>query len=434
MFGKNEIVGQRYFKDAADKLLVTSLFVTLQGEGPYRGLPSVFVRFAKCNLNCAFCFAGSTYITMSDGNRKAIKDIHVGDKVLSVDQKNHFEDSIVTKTFKRKVNKILLITTQSQNEGWNQKNDTKTYVTHEHPFQVISNSGYRWVKADQLRINDIIDAEYVNERVIAIEELSGHYEVYNFEADPHHTYVANGMVVHNCDTFFDRGDWLTIAEIEQKIERALDSFFLGSPPDWAMYDEESGKKRQMVLVVTGGEPMLQSNIVPFLHHFNKQFVKTQIESNGTVYQPIPDETTLVISPKCSEKTGKYLSPRPENMARADCLKFVVSADKTSPYYSIPQFAQVWLEDKRMKGDSLERIFISPMNIYNREPQKSKQIRSEKDDISLEERSTVDEVISFWEEGLLNMKENQKNHEHAAMLCMNYGAVLNLQLHLYASLP
>jgi hypothetical protein len=50
-----------------------------------------------------------------------------------------------------------------------------------------------------------------------------------------------------------------------------------------------------------------------------------------------------------------------------------------------------------------------MNIYNREPQKSKQIRSEKNSITLEERSAVDEVISFWEEGLLDMKENQKNH-------------------------
>ena len=55
MFGHNEIVGQKYFDNADDKLFVTSIFYTLQGEGPYRGEPAVFVRFAKCNLNCGFC-------------------------------------------------------------------------------------------------------------------------------------------------------------------------------------------------------------------------------------------------------------------------------------------------------------------------------------------------------------------------------------------
>jgi hypothetical protein len=45
MFGTNELVGKKYFKDAAqDTLLVTSVFFTLQGEGPYSGLPAVFVR------------------------------------------------------------------------------------------------------------------------------------------------------------------------------------------------------------------------------------------------------------------------------------------------------------------------------------------------------------------------------------------------------
>jgi len=74
-----------------------------------------------------------------------------------------------------------------------------------------------------------------------------------------------------------------------------------------------------------------------------------------------------------------------------------------------------------------------MNIYNREPQKSKHIRSQKNDISLEERSAVDEVISFWEEGLLDMKSNQTNHEYTARYCAAHGFTLNLQLHLYASL-
>jgi 7-carboxy-7-deazaguanine synthase len=276
MFGKNEIVGQSYFKDKDKLLFVTSVFFTLQGEGPYAGKPAVFVRLAKCNLACSFC-----------------------------------------------------------------------------------------------------------------------------------------------DTFFDDGDWLTFDQVSAKIDNAISTFFKGIVPVWAQL-------KQMVLVITGGEPMLQANLVPFLEEMNKIFTATQIETNGTVWQPIPDKTTLVVSPKCAEKNGvatKYLKPHPKIMERADCYKFVIEHNENSPYHTIPDWALLSTKD----------VYISPMNVYNSEPQKSKELRTTKNSISIEERSTVDEVISFWDPGLLNMSENQKNHEYAAKFCMQYGFKLNLQMHLYASL-
>lgn len=281
MFGRNEIIGKSYFNQAADdQLFVTSIFYTLQGEGPYRGEPAVFVRLAKCNLACSFC-----------------------------------------------------------------------------------------------------------------------------------------------DTYFDGGDWLTFEQIDLRIGNVLREYFDGVIPDWA--------EQKIGLVITGGEPMLQKNLGPFLYHVKDHFAWTQIESNGTVWQDIPADTTLVCSPKCSEKNGapvKYLRPNSDVMERADCLKFVMNADPDSPYSSIPD----WAHEYASVGSG-KQVFISPMNIYNREPQKSKQMRSTKNDISIEERSAVDEVISFWEEGLLDMKENQKNHEYAARYCAQHGFTLNLQIHLYASL-
>lgn len=38
-----------------DKLAVTSVFPTIQGEGPFAGTPAIFIRLAGCNLQCPYC-------------------------------------------------------------------------------------------------------------------------------------------------------------------------------------------------------------------------------------------------------------------------------------------------------------------------------------------------------------------------------------------
>lgn len=236
-----------------------------------------------------------------------------------------------------------------------------------------------------------------------------------------------------CDTFFDGGDWYTFSQLEEKIEESLNKFYADkgmARPLWTKHDLLTNTKKRMVLVITGGEPTLQENLGAFLQSMNNVFAKTQIESNGTQDTWIPNETTYVCSPKCSEKNGvavKYLQPRKEVLKRADCLKFVMSADPNSPYSEVPDWAHDWARETG------KPVFISPMNVYNDVPQKSKELRAEKTDISIEERSTVDEVISFWTPGLLNMVENQKNHEYAAEYCMRYGFTFQVQIHLLASL-
>jgi 7-carboxy-7-deazaguanine synthase len=159
----------------------------------------------------------------------------------------------------------------------------------------------------------------------------------------------------------------------------------------------------------------------------KEFKKTQIETNGTQWQPIPDSTILVCSPKCTEGLNPhYLHPHPKVLERADCLKFVMCADENSPYRQIPDWAHEW----RKRGT--QPIFISPMNIYNKEPEKARRMRAEKGEGDIDERSTVDEVVSFWEPGLLNMEANKRNHEYAARYCIDHGLTFNVQIHLLAS--
>lgn len=298
MFGTNEIIGKKYFKDVdPNKLFVTSMFFTLQGEGPYAGMPALFIRLAKCNLDCSFC-----------------------------------------------------------------------------------------------------------------------------------------------DTFFDDGDWMTFTELEGKVHETIRSFWLDkgkSVPEWAIPIDDDGDPRDghrypnIVLVMTGGEPLLQDNITEWMRQQLKNYKAVQVESNGVPETEVPEGVTLVCSPKCLEKNGravKYLAPSKTILDRADCLKFVVSADPESPYNTVPDWAFEWKRNNPNK-----EVYCSPMNIYNSFPQRIKLLRAEKGTITMAERSTVDEVISFWEPGLLDLKANQANHEYVGQFCIENGFKLNLQQHLYASL-
>lgn len=270
MFGHNEIVGARSFQSETE-LLVTSYFVTMQGEGPYSGLPAVFVRLAKCNLACSFC-----------------------------------------------------------------------------------------------------------------------------------------------DTYFDGGDWMTFSELTKRLQDAV----------W----DRPLSMDEYVLVITGGEPMLQKALGPWLDTQLGEWKAIQIESNGTLVQAVDEAVTLVVSPKCAEKAGKatkYLNPKPQMLERANCLKFVMDSDPTSPYSVVPDWALDW------KKDTGNEVYVSPMNIYAREPEKAKILRT-KNESTIEQRSTVEEVISFWEPGLLDLAANQRNHEFTAQYAIRHGLRFQLQAHLYAS--
>ena len=52
------------------ELLVHSVFYTMQGEGPYSGVPAVFIRLAGCNLRCPGCDTeytqGATEMRLAD--------------------------------------------------------------------------------------------------------------------------------------------------------------------------------------------------------------------------------------------------------------------------------------------------------------------------------------------------------------------------------
>lgn len=53
MYGQNPTRKQELSDGSV--LWIQEVFPTIQGEGPYAGLPAVFIRVAGCNLKCHFC-------------------------------------------------------------------------------------------------------------------------------------------------------------------------------------------------------------------------------------------------------------------------------------------------------------------------------------------------------------------------------------------
>jgi organic radical activating enzyme len=220
-----------------------------------------------------------------------------------------------------------------------------------------------------------------------------------------------------CDTYFDQGEYYSIDDVLRMIEKRVPHRYGVHMRQWCG------------VVITGGEPSLQPNVVELMARLvEEQYAFVQVETNGILPPVATKGVTVVVSPKCSERDGKpdrYLRPHPGTLANASALKFVMSADELSPYASIPDWAHELHRVSRLP------IYVSPMNMYRRLPDKVKRMEEGATDF---DTRVANEVISFWEPDLLDMEANKRNHQHAAKYALDHGLFLTLQQHLYAGLP
>ncbi|MGI8966604.1 MAG: radical SAM protein [Limisphaerales bacterium] len=56
----------------SDTLTVNEIYLSLQGESTFAGLPCVFVRLTACNLRCSYC---DTAYAFTEGNKKSMAEI-----------------------------------------------------------------------------------------------------------------------------------------------------------------------------------------------------------------------------------------------------------------------------------------------------------------------------------------------------------------------
>jgi hypothetical protein len=129
------------------------------------------------------CFLEGTKILMADGTEKNIQDVQVGDNIFTF--KNEFSHELVPakvgQTFRHIVDRYLVI------------NNT-LLVTPEHRIFVNGT----WRQIGEAKVGDWLLDSHGNRIVIeTIEERQSMVAVYNFMVEDYHTFIADGIYVHN---------------------------------------------------------------------------------------------------------------------------------------------------------------------------------------------------------------------------------------------
>lgn len=191
--------------------------------------------------------------------------------------------------------------------------------------------------------------------------------------------------------------------------------------------------RRKLIVITGGEPCLQHNLLKFLHkyhHRNNQDYYSQIETNGSQKEFFKTLLTsqedyirvlrhdlreskclFVCSPKASQYTKKYIPLSDETLEVCTYFKFLLSADPESVYHDLPQE----LIERILNKPAV--ILVSPIAEYS--------------------NSYEGEISSIWDESLIDKEKTSKNYSYASQYVLDYPDIvdrLSLQTHLFTAIP
>ena len=78
----------------SDTLVVNEIYLSLQGESTFAGLPCIFVRLTACNLRCSYC---DTAYAFTEGKKTSVSEILDEIHGLSKAYENQNADSVFQK-------------------------------------------------------------------------------------------------------------------------------------------------------------------------------------------------------------------------------------------------------------------------------------------------------------------------------------------------
>ncbi|MEL9914339.1 MAG: hypothetical protein QW078_02705 [Thermoplasmatales archaeon] len=288
-------------------LTVIETFYSLEGEGPYIGKPTFFIRLSGCNLRCAWTPAYDVPILTADMKWKKAGEIRKGDSVIGFSS-GKFKVAKVTNTIKTRSDTIKITTGSGKS----------IVVTPEHPFYL---SGARTIRADRAigREISIINEKSVaigekvtvqKERIVKIE-YSGVETINHFETETHN-YVSDSFLSHNCDTKYSYSGG---------EKRTVESLL-----------EEASLYGTKFVSVTGGEPLLQPEVYPLMQKLLDNEYTVILETSGSIsIEDVPTEDNMIISMDIKTPSSKMvehnLYENIELLGKKDYLKFVIADDR-----------------------------------------------------------------------------------------------------------
>lgn len=136
------------------------------------------------------CFAAGTKVLMANGIYKPIEELSSGDKII-----NHLGEE----------DTVLNLQIRESNDLYEINCDNSTLVvTGNHPIYTYSNGSLGWKRVDELNpatdkvVKMLPNAKYSADFTLDKLIDSGLQTVYNIEVERDHSYVAEGIIVHNC--------------------------------------------------------------------------------------------------------------------------------------------------------------------------------------------------------------------------------------------
>lgn len=178
-----------------------------------------------CTSNCGggSCFLKGTLISLSDGTRKPIEELKIGDEVLAFDEVTdaikpskivetfvhdnaEFPVVIINGTLRATSNHPMYVRKKGNGSGFRSilsfisgfLPKGPTYLTLEPGLFNRSDHLGDWVEAGRVKIGDSLLSQK-GEKVLVrtLEAFTENTKVFNLEVVPFHTYIAEGLVVHN---------------------------------------------------------------------------------------------------------------------------------------------------------------------------------------------------------------------------------------------
>src|SRR6266850_2154623 len=64
--------GGATLREMSEQLVINEIYLSLQGESTFAGLPCIFVRLTACNLRCSYC---DTAYAFTEGKQMSLTDV-----------------------------------------------------------------------------------------------------------------------------------------------------------------------------------------------------------------------------------------------------------------------------------------------------------------------------------------------------------------------